>query len=245
MFAPKRLLKIGSLVGVFGLLSLFPARIAYQWFAPDEVLVSGIAGTVWSGAAREVTVNGFYMHDLQWAFRPLDLLTGKLGYAIESRFSTGSVAGNIALGISGNIKASDLTATLPLDALRSVPALTGARGTLSARIDRLQTSGGLPVVADGNIEVAGLLLPLVHREPIGGFKAEFFTQDSGIVASIEDTAAVINLAGSLQLANDGAYEFLAQISPMDSTPPQLREQLRFLGSANDRGQHELRLEGRL
>ena len=116
---------------------------------------------------------------------------------------------------------------------------------MSADIAELQIADGLPVVADGSLEVAGLVLPLVHREPIGGFKAEMITGDAGISASIEDTAAVIDLAGSLQLSADGAYEFYAQIGAVENTPAKLREQLRFLGSANDRGQHEMRLEGRL
>ena len=85
----------------------------------------------------------------------------------------------------------------------------------------------------------------MQREPLGGFKAEMFTGDSGITASVEDTAAVLDFAGSLQLAVDGAYEFYAQIGPTERTSPQLREQLRFVGPENDRGQYEIRQNGRL
>jgi hypothetical protein len=86
---------------------------------------------------------------------------------------------------------------------------------------------------------------LVSSDPLGGFRAEFFSQESGIAASLEDTNAVIDLAGSLQLTPDGSYQLLAQLSATDQTPAPIRQQLQFLGAANDRGQHELRLEGTL
>ncbi|MGI9219761.1 MAG: type II secretion system protein N [Woeseiaceae bacterium] len=243
MFGRKRLISVGLFVGIIGLVLLFPARVAYLWFAPPQVALSGISGTIWSGYAREATVDGFYLRDLSWRFQPLNLFTARLGYTIESKFASGFAEGDIAIGF-GSVRARNLLATLPLNAIQAT-SMAGARGSLSADIVELKIVDGLPVVADGSLEVAGLVLPLVHREPIGGFKAEMFTGDSGISASIEDTAAVIDLAGSLQLSADGVYEFYAQISAIENTPPQLREQLRFLGSANDRGQHELRLEGRL
>ena len=65
------------------------------------------------------------------------------------------------------------------------------------------------------------------------------------MASIEDTDAVIDLAGSVSLSPDRTYQFLAQVAPKPNTPADLREQMRFLGTANDRGQYELRLEGQL
>ncbi|MDH3751514.1 MAG: type II secretion system protein N, partial [Gammaproteobacteria bacterium] len=95
------------------------------------------------------------------------------------------------------------------------------------------------------LEVADLVAPMVHRSSIGGYRAEFFTQDSGVMASVEDTDGVIDLAGSLQISSDRSYQFIAQLAPKNNTPASVRQQMTFLGSANERGQHELRLEGQL
>ena len=243
MFGRKRLVTIGLLVGIVGLFVLFPARVAYQWFAPPQVILSGISGTVWDGAAREATVDGLYLRDLDWRFQPLDLFTGKLGFVVESKLASGFVEGEVAFGI-GMIRARNLKALLPLQTIGAVAAL-GASGSLSADLVEIKVVDGLPTVADGSLEVAGLTLPYVQREPLGGFKAEMFTGDSGITASLEDTAAVLDFAGSLQLAFDGAYEFYAQVGPTDRTSPQLRQQLQFVGPQNDRGQYEIRQNGRL
>jgi general secretion pathway protein N len=245
MFGRKRLIQIGLLVGIIALLVLFPARVAYRWLAPPQIVVSGISGTLWNGHAAEAAVDGLYLHDVSWQFRLRDLFTAKIGYAVNAKFVSGFIEGDIAFGFGGNMRATDFRASLPIESIQPIAALTGARGMLSANFEELRLSDGLPVVANGSVVVSGLRLPLIHSDPIGGFKAELFTQESGISASIEDTAAVIDLAGSLQMSADGSYEFLAQLSPLESTPAAIREQLKFLGSANARGQHEMRLEGKL
>lgn len=241
----RRLIKIGLLVALLGLIVMFPARVAYRWFAPAEFVASGISGTVWNGQAEEASANGFYLRDLNWDFLPFRLFTGRIAYALESRFASGFMEGQLALGFGGSLYANGLRCALPLESLHSIPIVAGSRGMLSVDFSRLELTDGLPVVADGSLEIAGFMNPLLHREPIGGFRAEFFSQESGVTASIEDTAAVIDLAGSLQLTRDGKYQFVAQVSALDSTPPAVREQLKFLGSPNERGQHELRLEGQL
>ena len=81
--------------------------------------------------------------------------------------------------------------------------------------------------------------------PIGGYRAEFFTEDAGIVASVEDTDGVFELAGSLRISSDRSYVFAGQLAPKSETPPSVRQQMRFLGNPNDRGQYPLRLEGQL
>ncbi len=101
------------------------------------------------------------------------------------------------------------------------------------------------MAAEGIINVGNLVAPKLGREPIGSFRAEFFTQGDGIAASVEDADAVVELAGSLQVNEDGSYQFIAQIAPKPATPAEVKRQLQFLGAANDRGQYELRIEGAL
>ncbi len=245
MASRSRLIKVGLLVFVIGLVLLFPARVAYRWFAPAEFVASGISGSVWNGRATEATAYGTYFHDLSWRIRLLELVTAKLGYSIESKLASGFVEANIAVGIGGTLRATDLKATLPLSSMQSISSLAGIRGSVSADFTELKIVSGMPVIADGILEISGLSLPLVSPDPLGGFRAEFFSQDSGITASIEDTNAVIDLAGSLQLSPEGSYQLLAQLTANSDTPAPIRQQLQFLGPANDRNQHELRLEGQL
>lgn len=241
----SRLLTVGLVTLVIGLLVFFPARVAYRWFAPAAISVAGISGSIWSGEAREASAGGIYMRNLRWRMRPSSLLTGKLAYAIEASPASGFVDARAALGMTGTVTLTDFKASLSLQSLQQIVPVPGLRGMVNAQFERLVLDDGLPVAADGVVEVADLVAPAVYRSSIGGFRAEFFTQESGVMASVEDTDGLVDLAGSLQISEDRSYQFIAQLAAKNNTPANVRQQMTFLGSANERGQHELRLEGQL
>ena len=220
----RRLIIAGAITLLAGLIILFPARVAYDWFAPPGLRVSGISGSIWSGSASRVSAGGIYVANLQWRFKPHRLFTGKFAYAIQGGAGAESVETDLALSIAGDLHLTDLSAFIQLQSLETSSGVSGMRGTASARFERIVLSNGLPVTAKGTLEVSGLLLPLVSQSTIGGYRAEFFTQQDGVVASVQDTDGVLDLAGSFKLAADGAYEFLGQIAPKPETPQQVRQQ---------------------
>jgi general secretion pathway protein N len=241
----SRLLTVGLFTLVVGLLVFFPARVAYRWFVPDGVLLSGISGSIWSGSARAAQAGGVHVRDLTWHMRPLALLRGKLGYAIEAIPGSGFVDGNLAVGVTGIVTFTDLRASMSLQSIRQSIGIPGLQGSVNVQFERLVIDAGFPVTADGSLEVSDLVAPMVHRASIGGYRAEFFTQDSGVMASVEDTDGLVDIAGILQVSADRSYKFVAQLAPKSNTPSGLRQQMQFLGSTNERGQYELRLEGEL
>jgi len=245
MHVRSRLLTAGLVTLIIGIVIVFPARVAYRWFVPEIISLAGISGSIWSGSAREAQISGLYVRDLVWRMRPMTLFAGKLGYAIEASPSSGFVDGNVDLGVTGTITVTDLRASLSLQSMQQSVGIAGLRGNANVQFERLVIDDGFPASADGVLEVSDLIVPMVHRASIGGYRAEFFTQESGVMASVEDTDGVIDMAGSLQVSGDRSYQFIAQLAPKNNTPAGVRRQMQFLGSANDRGQHELRLEGQL
>lgn len=241
----RRLVTAGILIFLAGIIILFPARVGYQWFAPPGVALSSIEGSVWRGSARDASAAGVYLRDLSWRIRPTRLLTGKLAYAITVSPTGGFINADVSVSAGGAVTLTNLQASIPLAALEQAIRVRGLRGMANAQFERLRIEAGMPVAAEGVVEVASLLMPLVAPVPIGGYKAEFFTQQEGIVASVEDTDGAVDLAGRLTLGADRSYQFLGQLAPKPTTPESLRQQMQFLGSANDRGQYELRLEGTL
>jgi general secretion pathway protein N len=228
-----------------GLVSFFPARVAYRWFAPPALALGDISGSVWRGSAGEAAAGGVYLRDCSWHIQPLSLFAGELSYSIEASPVSGFINANVALGITGTITVTDLTASLPLRAVESATGVPDITGSLSVQFRRLKFENGLLVAADGILEVADLVVPIVHSASIGGYRADFFTQESGVMASVEDTDGVIDLAGSLQISPDGDYRFVGQLAAKPNTPADVRQQMQFLPPANKAGQYEFRLEGQL
>jgi general secretion pathway protein N len=239
----RGLLTVGLVTLVLGLTILFPARVAVHWFLPDVVTLTGIQGTVWSGTASEASVSGIYCRDIHWHMKPSRLFAGEISYRASATLVSGFVESDVGVGLSGMLTLTNLTAALPLNSLAGVSGLPGLQGNASLTFERLVFDGDLAIAADGNLQIANLIVPIISRESLGGYKAEFFTQNNGVIASVEDTEAPIDLAGSFQLNSDRSYQFTGQVVARPETPQSLREQMRFLPPANERGQQEIRLEG--
>ncbi len=242
-----RWLIIAGLLAFFiGVLAIFPARVAYRWFSPPTVSVAGIEGTIWSGRADHASVSGVYIRNLEWSARPFSLFLLRPSYHARGELVSGFVEGIFSIGIGNRILMEDVSASISLSTLAAAVNMPQLDGTANLRMDTLDLRDGVPVAASGTVEVANLFAPTVYRSsPIGGYRADFFTQPEGIVASVEDTDGIIDVAGSLTLDNDRNYVFLAAIAPKPGADEGLRNQMRFLGTPDERGQYELRLEGAL
>lgn len=241
----RRLGLVFGLTLLAGVLMLFPARVAYNWFAPTEIALTGINGTIWTGSSTQAIVGGVFVRDLHWRFRPLSLLRGRLSYDVDASPAGGVLDGNFAIGFGGDIHVGATRASFPLAPIAELAGIPGLRGIGTADIERLRLRDGIVVLADGTAEVRSLVVPMISPESIGGYRVEFFTQEDGVVASVEDTDGFVDIAGRLLLGPDRSYEFLGQLAAKPQTPAALGDQMRFLGTPNARGQYELRLEGKL
>ncbi|MCH9693719.1 MAG: type II secretion system protein N [Gammaproteobacteria bacterium] len=239
-----RLIAIAVAVLLLGLIIKLPARVAYHMAGIPGVAVGGLQGSVWNGSAKEASLGSVYLRDISWRLKPAGLFGGSLSYHVEATPASGFLQTDVSVGTSGSVHLTDLQAALPLAMFAPAVGLDGLAGNASAQMERLEIVDGLAVAADGVLQVADLVVPEVSRASLGGYKAEFFTQEDGVVASIEDTDGVVDLAGSVQLSADRQFLFIAQVVAKNSTPQALRQRLEFL-PANDRDQREIRLEGSL
>ncbi len=241
----KRLVILGILMFFGVLLATFPARVAYNWFAPAELQLSGIAGSVWNGSAAEGKAGGAYIRNISWQFEPLSLLSGNIGFKTHSNPASGTMNADVALGPGGKLLLSDLSGNLPLDLLHPALQQSGIRGDIALEFETIVIKDGMLIAAQGSMTVSDFYVPELSASRIGDFRADFRTNDSSVVGSVEDVSGVLDVAGTISLDQNGLYSFIGQVAPTPMTPRSIVNQLQFLGSANERGQHEFRFEGRL
>ena len=241
----RLLILVGIATLLIGLIVSFPARIAYQWFAPDELQLSGIDGSVWRGSATQGSAGGIYIADLNWNFRPLALLTGELEFVSSSRLASGFLDATIALGVGGSLTLSDVAGALTLDTLAAMLPLAGIEGDVSMQFEELEIRNGLPVAATGTLNIANLVSRLLSPAPLGNYRAEFQTQDDGILGSVEAISGVLELGGTIRLNRDRSYQFVGKVAARPTAPANIAQQLQLLGSPDSRGMREFRIEGTL
>lgn len=245
MTGSKRLVIVGTITFLLGIIALFPARVAYHAFAPDQMRLSGISGSIWEGGALEGQVGGLYFSGLRWSLKPLALLTARLAYETSVDPAGGFVEADVAFGIGGRIVLTDVEGAVSISALQSVVPAPGIEGNLRLQFAELTIADGLPTSAEGTVEVIGLIARGLSPTPIGDFKAELVSADGGIAGSVEDLAGVLDIAGSLTVSTDRSYSLTGMVAPTSTAPDTVINQLRFLGTANERGQREFRFEGQL
>ena len=241
----KRYVLVGLLVFAAVLVATFPARVAYRWFAPPDLVLNGISGSVWRGTADEGMAGGAYMRTIRWRLKPAGLLTGKLALEASANPAGGSIDTDVAVGLGGSLELSDLSGSVPIDLVHPAFQQSGISGDLSLRFARLVIENGLPVVADGSVTVSNVYVPNLSAGVLGDYRAEFQTGDGGITGSVDDLSGVLEVAGVVTLTADRAYTLVGEVAARPDAPPSVEQQLRFLGSPNERGLRPFRFEGRL
>ncbi|MEX2125748.1 MAG: type II secretion system protein N [Woeseia sp.] len=241
----NRLIVVGMATLVAGLVVTFPARIAYQWFAPPDLVLSGISGSVWTGKAVQGSAANFYLSDLSWRFRPLSLFTLKAAFRLAAKPPSGFIEANVAVGPGGGLSFTDLAAAVPLASLNPVLPLTGIEGDLSLQFDRLVIDDGFPTDANGTVGVSNLVVRALSPAALGDYRAVLQTTDAAISGVVEDVSGVLDISGTLVLDRDRKYSFVGKIAANANAPDTILEQLRFLGSPDQQGRREFRFEGSL
>lgn len=241
----KRYILAGVVVLLSVLVATFPARVAYQWFAPPDLQMTGISGSIWRGTATEGLAGGAYIRDISWRFKPAALAGGKLAFETTSRPASGTMNTDVAVGLDGSLTLSSLSGRVPLDLVHPVFQQNAIRGDLSLAFESLVLKNGLPVEVVGAVTVANVSVPSLSAGDLGDFRADFQTVDGVVTGTVDDVSGVLDVAGVIRLAPDRTYSLVGDVAARPAAPPSVEQQLRFLGSPDERGMRPFRFEGSL
>jgi general secretion pathway protein N len=241
----KRYIAAGLIVFLGVLVFSFPARVAYNWFAPPDIVLTGISGSVWAGSAVEGLAAGAYIQDISWKLKPASFLTGKLAFATSSKPASGSLTTDVAVSLDGSLTMSNISGRVPLDLVHPALQQNGISGDVSLNFESLIIRNGVPVKADGNIIISNLFAPNLSSAQLGDYKAEFQATTDAVIANVEDLSGVLDVSGTLTLSPDRTYQLIGEVATRPDAPPSITQQLQFLGSADERGFRQFRFEGSL
>ena len=241
----KRYIFAGAFVFLAVLVTTFPARVAYNLFAPPDIVLTGVEGSVWNGVAAEGLAAGAYIRNLAWSVQPKTLLTGRLGFKLSAEPVAGKINANVTIGLNNSLVLTDLTGTLPLDLVHQAFQQEGIRGDVSLNFTRMVVENGLPVDVSGNVTVANFFEPGLSASKIGDLKAEFRSENGNITGNIDDVSGILDVDGTITLSPNRSYSIIGNVAARPNAPPSVNQRLQFLGSADERGFRPFRFEGSL
>jgi general secretion pathway protein N len=241
----RTLVIAGAAALVVALVIAFPARLAWQWIAPPDVALQGIAGSIWNGRAHEASAGGVYLTDVRWRFRPLAVVRGRIEYTVSAAPIGGFIEADVSMQAGRTTGFENVAASLPVAALGPFIEVAGLDGEIDLEMDRLLIRDGVPVDANGTITLSSLVIRPLASMALGDYRASVETVDGILRGDVEDVSGVLDVTGTFELRPDGSYVFTSLVGTRAGAPQEIDRQLQFLGAADAEGRRSVRFEGEL
>ncbi len=252
------LLAFGLLAYFVALVLSFPAERAYSHWqasenAPNNIALSGISGSVWSGKAAMVMIQGQPLEKVEWSLRPWSLLLGQVGLnwrfqlppENEKKDQGGYGQGSTALGLDGSVAFSTLEARLPARVVARVAKADALRptGSVGLNLHDVLWDGQSLRSAEGKIVWNGAGISLLKPISLGDQAIVLETSDDGVKGVLSDGGGPLSLDGLLILSPEGQYEFSGSLAARNA--PDLERALSSLGRSGADGRIKLKRSGSL
>jgi hypothetical protein len=222
-------------------------------FAPRELTLTGVEGTLWTGRAAAGTVGGLSLRDVNWDIHVLRLLIGRLSAEVKAQLSDGGLSANVTITPGGRLALTGVRASTSLPTLKGVLPVSGTQGRADVSLSRLELDDGRLVEVVGELKLADLeITPLMSTGPrrlvpIGNYTVQFLdSSGKGVNATFRDTGGPLEVTGTLVMDNARAYTLDGMVKPRSDAPQELINGLAVLTQDPDAaGRRRLTLTGSL
>ncbi|WP_252178043.1 type II secretion system protein N [Endozoicomonas sp. 4G] len=250
----KKIISLAALAAVSYtgfMLAELPA--AFVWnHAPKmpEVKLEGLSGSVWSGSAQTLTVNGIELEDVSWDLRPSALLTGKIKADLEVGDNFSAVAGQATVTYSlQGMTIEDLEADASagwLQQFASMPVPATARGNINLVADSLIYEGGQCVELDGRMEwERGRISSPLGEVKLGQADADLSCKGNTLEGNIRQSSEFLTTDAVFSVNLNGSYSLSGKVSDGEALPETIKDGMKFLGRPDAQGRYPLTFRGRI
>ncbi len=215
---------------------------------PAGVELGGVDGTIWSGTARSLAVDGNPLGALAWSCRPWRLLVLEWSCAVTMKPQGGEVTGDLSGNFGAEIVGEQIRGQVPIAAFEGVATPRGWTGTLELDVDQVRLVGRRPAAASGTMFRRGLRAPGASAQPLGDFElvvGEGTVGSQSLNGRLRDLGGPLHVRGSLELDPDGSYLLTGDAAPGPGAGPAIFDTLSFLGPPDGQGRRPFTVEGTL
>lgn len=192
---------------------------------PETVRLAGIDGTIVSGKAREIVVDGFPLRDIEYHYMPSCIPLLKICYRID--YSQGKVQAAYDL-LNGDTEVANARIQYPVTELtRHLPNLiVQPVGHIELEIDELNIVEGRPLALSGKLiwrdfglDDDGIKLI------VGDYQADFTGDPQKYEFKLKDLSGELDVKGKGRIDAGGAYDVEIRIVAAGDIEPQVRQVL--------------------
>ena len=204
------------------LVSQIPAR-AISRVLPDDVTLTGISGTIWSGrAARawvEIDQQPLMLGRVQWRLQPWRILWGA-PLSLSSVWGQQLLRAQLSYRLDGSIVLQDAAFTVNTQLFKAFfPLYLG--GALSGEFAQIAIDEGHVVNAEGVVRLRrGVWTARSGNIPLGDYQIDFSSADTAGAGTI---GALKTIAGSLELSGNLSATLTNYQIAVEATGPVARD----------------------
>ena len=205
-------LLLTTIAGVAVFLVVLFFYLPASWFAsalPAQVNCREVGGSIWHGECLGLAVQGTKLGDATWDLVPGRAMGGRLAGVFELRGAAVNARGDIDLGFSGIGELRNLNAQLVIDPalLRQLPPQQ--RGSVSARLERLELAAGPAVrTLKGTVELRDFRQVGPQPMDLGSYQVTFDgapQPGDAMVGKLRDLGGPFAVDGTVTLNPPNAY----------------------------------------
>lgn len=241
------LVAAGAAAFVLFLVALVPARVITRYL-PAGVAMDRIGGTIWSGHAAALAVNGKDLGGVEWSCRPWRLLLLEWSCRVTLKPVAGEASADLSGGLGGELIASDVTGQVPIRSFEGIASPPGWTGVLELDVERLRILERRPVEAIGRLYVRTLKAPDPGGQLLGDFElviGEGAVGTETLTGRLRDLGGPLRVRGAIELKPDGSYLMTGEAAPGPGAGPAIFDTLAFLGPPDALGRRPFTIEGTL
>lgn len=240
---------LGLLAFLILLVTTLPARVLLDRIPGVEA--TGVGGSIWSGRADALAVQGFALGRVEWRLFALPLLRGRLDVDATISPPDGNGSARCLIGMNQRAHCSRVVANLPLEFLPLSSLPQGWTGRIEANFTELNIERGWPTAARGQLEVRDLNRPTnAGATSFGSYKLVLPAPDTqategALIGALSDTGGPLNVVGTLRLSADRSYVIDGRVAARNDAPTEIARSLEYLGTPDSQGRREFSLAGTL
>jgi general secretion pathway protein N len=230
------------------LLAWAPASLL-AWALPrvtqQAVMLEQPQGSMWHGGAAGLWVQAAgkpqRLGRVDWHLKPLDLLSGRLGYRLQLGGSGIDAMATLRAGVRGG-ELRDVRAALPASLLGQFSrdlALWQPGGTLVLDAERLafgRGGAGGKAALRWRDAVSGRV-----NQPLGSYRADLEGTERGLAIKLSTEGGALVLQGSGLWSQKGGLDFTGLARPAPANRAELAGLLSLMGPAQADGSRAIRI----
>jgi len=211
---------------------------------PKDIAISGVSGTLWSGKAQTLVVNGLPINNINWQLSPWALFVGN----INAQVKAGNIRETNDIAFEGPIRTSlfnlnklattNFSIYLPVDRVLAqvkLPLPVNAGGRFKVRLNELDfgpTCIALQGTGDWlNATVAGTQGPI----DFGTYSAKLRCEGEDVGISVSEPNLLGLSIDAVVGANMKKITVDGRFKPDDSLPQEVHQASRFFGQPDKDG----------